>query len=223
MAGMNAHLKINKKDPFILKRSDAYIGVLIDDLISKGTNEPYRMFTSRAEFRTLLRQDNADLRLTKLSHQLGFASDIRMRKVEEKTKQVANIKTILSNQTIVPDEVNEFLARINSMVITEKQKASKLILRPNISLQEVINNCAELKMKLADQEIDHLEQAEIQVKYERYIEKEKEIVERMLTLENKMIPANFDYDKLSALSIEALQKFKKIRPCFEEFYLDRRH
>ena len=212
MAGMNAHLKINKKDPFILKRSDAYIGVLIDDLISKGTNEPYRMFTSRAEFRTLLRQDNADLRLTKLSHQLGFASDIRMRKVEEKTKQVANIKTILSNQTIVPDEVNEFLARINSMVITEKQKASKLILRPNISLQEVINNCAELKMKLADQEIDHLEQAEIQVKYERYIEKEKEIVERMLTLENKMIPANFDYDKLSALSIEALQKFKKIRP-----------
>ena len=212
MAGINAHLKITHQSPLILKRSDAYIGVLIDDLISKGTNEPYRMFTSRAEFRTLLRQDNADLRLTALSNQLGFASVDRMRKVEEKLNQVANIKTILTNQTVVPDEVNSFLSSIDSMVISEKQKASKLLLRPNISLQQVVDNCAELKEKLADKEIDHLEQAEIQIKYERYIEKEKEIVERMLTLENKMIPDNFDYDKLSALSIEALQKFKKIRP-----------
>ena len=212
VAGMNAHLKINEKEPLILKRSDAYIGVLIDDLISKGTNEPYRMFTSRAEFRTLLRQDNADLRLTELSHKLGFASADRLRKVEEKTNEVANIKTILSNQTIIPEEVNDFLTSIDSMVITEKQKASKLLLRPNISLGQVIDNCAELKEKLIDKEVDHLEQAEIQIKYERYIEKEKEIVDRMLTLENKMIPDNFDYDKLSALSIEALQKFKKIRP-----------
>jgi tRNA uridine 5-carboxymethylaminomethyl modification enzyme len=212
MAGMNAHLKINEKEPLILKRSDAYIGVLIDDLISKGTNEPYRMFTSRAEFRTLLRQDNADLRLTELSHKLGFASADRLRKVEEKTNEVANIKTILSNQTIIPEEVNSFLTSIESMEITEKQKASKLLLRPNISLNQVIENCAELKEKLKDKEVDHLEQAEIQIKYERYIEKEKEIVERMLTLENKMIPDNFDYDKLVALSIEALQKFKKIRP-----------
>ena len=212
MAGMNAHLKINDKEPLILKRSDAYIGVLIDDLISKGTNEPYRMFTSRAEFRTLLRQDNADLRLTELSHKLGFASADRLRKVEEKTNQVANIKTILSNQTIIPEEVNGFLTSIDSMEITEKQKASKLLLRPNISLNQVIENCAELKEKLIDKEVDHLEQAEIQIKYERYIEKEKEIVERMLTLENKMIPDNFEYDKLVALSIEALQKFKKIRP-----------
>jgi len=212
MAGMNAHLKINEKEAFVLKRSDAYIGVLIDDLISKGTNEPYRMFTSRAEFRTLLRQDNADLRLTELSHQLGFASGDRLRKVEEKTNQVANIKNILANQTIIPEEVNGFLTSIDSMVITEKQKASKLLLRPNISLNQVIENCAEIKEKLAGKEIDHLEQAEIQIKYERYIEKEKEIVERMLTLENKLIPDTFDYDKLSALSIEALQKFKKIRP-----------
>ncbi len=212
MAGINAHLKINEKEPLILKRSDAYIGVLIDDLISKGTNEPYRMFTSRAEFRTLLRQDNADLRLTELSHKLGFASADRLRKVEEKTNEVANIKTILSNQTIIPEEVNDFLTSIDSMVITEKQKASKLLLRPNISLGQVIDNCAELKEKLIDKEVDHLEQAEIQIKYERYIEKEKEIVDRMLTLENKMIPDNFDYDKLVALSIEALQKFKKIRP-----------
>jgi tRNA uridine 5-carboxymethylaminomethyl modification enzyme len=212
MAGINAHLKITNQSPLILKRSDAYIGVLIDDLISKGTNEPYRMFTSRAEFRTLLRQDNADLRLTELSYNLGFASADRMRKVEEKTNEVANIKTILSNQTIIPDEVNGFLTSIDSMVITEKQKASKLLLRPNINLGQVIENCAELQEKLVDKEVDHLEQAEIQIKYERYIEKEKEIVERMLTLENKMIPVNFDYDKLSALSIEALQKFKKIRP-----------
>ena len=212
MAGINAHLKITNQSPLILKRSDAYIGVLIDDLISKGTNEPYRMFTSRAEFRTLLRQDNADLRLTELSYNLGFASAVRMRKVEEKTNEVANIKTILSNQTIIPDEVNGFLNSIDSMVITEKQKASKLLLRPNINLGQVIENCAELQEKLVDKEVDHLEQAEIQIKYERYIEKEKEIVERMLTLENKMIPNNFDYDKLSALSIEALQKFKKIRP-----------
>ena len=212
MAGMNAHLKINEKEPLILKRSDAYIGVLIDDLISKGTNEPYRMFTSRAEFRTLLRPDNDDLILTELSHKLGFASADRLRKVEEKTNEVANIKTILSNQTIIPEEVNSFLTSIDSMEITEKQKASKLLLRPNISLNQVIENCAELKEKLIDKEVDHLEQAEIQIKYERYIEKEKEIVERMLTLENKMIPDNFDYDKLVALSIEALQKFKKIRP-----------
>ena len=212
MAGINAHLKINDKAPLILKRSDAYIGVLIDDLISKGTNEPYRMFTSRAEFRTLLRQDNADLRLTELSHQLGFASAERLHKVEEKTNQVNSIKALLANHNILPEEVNEFLSGVDSMTITEKQKASKLLLRPNVSLHQIIENSRALKEILKDKELDHLEQAEIQIKYERYIEKEKEIVERMMTLENKMIPENFDYDKLSALSIEALQKFKKVRP-----------
>ena len=212
MAGINAHLKINDKAPLILKRSDAYIGVLIDDLISKGTNEPYRMFTSRAEFRTLLRQDNADLRLTELSHQLGFASLERLHKVEEKTNQVNSIKALLANHNILPEEVNEFLSGVDSMTITEKQKASKLLLRPNVSLHQIIENSTALKEILKDKELDHLEQAEIQIKYERYIEKEKEIVERMMTLENKMIPENFDYDKLSALSIEALQKFKKVRP-----------
>ena len=212
MAGINAHLKINEKAPLILKRSDAYIGVLIDDLISKGTNEPYRMFTSRAEFRTLLRQDNADLRLTELSHQIGFASKERLRKVEEKTNQVNDIKNILSSQNVLPEQINGLLSSVDSMVISEKQKASKLLLRPNISLIQITENCVELKEKLKHKEADHLEQAEIQIKYERYIEKEKEIVDRMLTLENKMIPENFDYDKLSALSIEALQKFKKVRP-----------
>jgi tRNA uridine 5-carboxymethylaminomethyl modification enzyme len=212
MAGMNAHLKINHKEALILQRSDAYIGVLIDDLIGKGTNEPYRMFTSRAEFRTLLRQDNADLRLTELSHKLGLASDTRMRRVEEKQKNVAEIRQILNAHSIEPDEINAFLTEIESAPLVEKQKAAKLVLRPNISLQQILNNSVALQTKIAHQEVEFIEQAEIQVKYERYIEKEKEIVDRMATLENQLIPDNFDYDKVSALSIEALQKFKKIRP-----------
>lgn len=212
MAGMNAHLKITHKEPLILQRSDAYIGVLIDDLIGKGTNEPYRMFTSRAEFRTLLRQDNADLRLTELSYKLGLASDTRMRRVEEKQKNVAEIRQILNTHSIEPDEINAFLTEIESAPLIEKQKAAKLVLRPNISLQQILANSEALNEKLVHQETEFIEQAEIQVKYERYIEKEKEIVDRMATLENQLIPDNFDYDKVSALSIEALQKFKKIRP-----------
>jgi len=212
MAGINAHLKINHKEALILQRSDAYIGVLIDDLIGKGTNEPYRMFTSRAEFRTLLRQDNADLRLTELSHKLGLASDTRMRRVEEKQKNVAEIRQILNAHSIEPEEINAFLTEIESAPLVEKQKAAKLVLRPNISLQQILENSAALQTKLANQEVEFIEQAEIQVKYERYIEKEKEIVDRMANLENQMIPDSFDYDKVAALSIEALQKFKKIRP-----------
>lgn len=212
VAGINAHLKINHKEALILQRSDAYIGVLIDDLIGKGTNEPYRMFTSRAEFRTLLRQDNADLRLTELSHKLGLASDTRMRRVEEKQKNVAEIRQILNAHSIEPEEINAFLTEIESAPLVEKQKAAKLVLRPNISLQQILDNSAALQTKLANQEVEFIEQAEIQVKYERYIEKEKEIVDRMANLENQMIPDSFDYDKVAALSIEALQKFKKIRP-----------
>ena len=212
MAGMNAHLKITHKEPLILQRSDAYIGVLIDDLIGKGTNEPYRMFTSRAEFRTLLRQDNADLRLTELSYKLGLASDTRMRRVEEKQQNVAEIRQILNTHSIEPDEINAFLTEIESAPLIEKQKAAKLVLRPNIRFQQILANSEALNEKLVHQEMEFIEQAEIQVKYERYIEKEKEIVDRMATLENQLIPDNFDYDKVSALSIEALQKFKKIRP-----------
>ncbi|MEY4458836.1 MAG: tRNA uridine-5-carboxymethylaminomethyl(34) synthesis enzyme MnmG [Bacteroidota bacterium] len=212
MAGMNAHLKINHKAPLILQRSDAYIGVLIDDLISKGTNEPYRMFTSRAEFRTLLRQDNADLRLTELSYNLGLASIERMRKVQDKNNHVAEIKNILNTHSIEPAEINTFLGTIDSAPMSEKQKAAKLVLRPNISLQQIMEHSVSLNEKLQGNNPDYLEQAEIQVKYERYIEKEKEIVERMSALENKIIPDNFDYDKVAALSIEAMQKFKKIRP-----------
>jgi tRNA uridine 5-carboxymethylaminomethyl modification enzyme len=212
MAGMNAHLKINNHPPLILQRSEAYIGVLIDDLISKGTEEPYRMFTSRAEFRTLLRQDNADLRLTEMSYKLGLAKEERMRRVEEKTKQVTEIKNVLNTESIEPETINAFLTDIDSATITEKQKASKLLLRPNISLQQILSNNELLKDKVIAFDTECLEQAEIQIKYERYIEKEKEIVERMATLENKLIPTNFDYDKIAAISIEARQKFKKIRP-----------
>ncbi|MEK0422559.1 MAG: hypothetical protein RLZ95_469 [Bacteroidota bacterium] len=212
MAGMNAHLKITHQAPFILNRSDAYIGVLIDDLIGKGTNEPYRMFTSRAEFRTLLRQDNADLRLTEIGYKLGLAKEERMRRVELKNNEVADIKNILLNHAIEPSEINEFLTSVDSAALNEKQKAAKLVLRPNISLQQILENCVSLKNILNHKETEFLEQAEIQVKYERYIEKEKEIVDRMASLENLVIPENFDYDKVAALSIEALQKFKKIRP-----------
>jgi tRNA uridine 5-carboxymethylaminomethyl modification enzyme len=212
MAGMNAHLKINNQPPLILQRSEAYIGVLIDDLISKGTEEPYRMFTSRAEFRTLLRQDNADLRLTEMSYKLGLAKEVRMRRVEEKTKQVTEIKNVLDTESIAPEIINAFLTDIDSATISEKQKASKLLLRPNISLQQILSNNELLRDKMNAFDKECLEQAEIQIKYERYIEKEKEIVERMATLENKLIPTNFDYDKIAAISIEARQKFKKIRP-----------
>jgi tRNA uridine 5-carboxymethylaminomethyl modification enzyme len=212
MAGINAHLKINNQPPLILQRSEAYIGVLIDDLISKGTEEPYRMFTSRAEFRTLLRQDNADLRLTEMSYKLGLAKEERMRRVEEKTKQVTEIKNVLNTESIEPETINAFLTDIDSATITEKQKASKLLLRPNISLQQILSNNELLNDKVITFDTECLEQAEIQIKYERYIEKEKEIVERMATLENKLIPTNFDYDKIAAISIEARQKFKKIRP-----------
>jgi tRNA uridine 5-carboxymethylaminomethyl modification enzyme len=212
MAGMNAHLKITHQAPFILHRSDAYIGVLIDDLIGKGTNEPYRMFTSRAEFRTLLRQDNADLRLTEMSYKLGLAKEERMHRVDLKNKEVADIKNILASQSIEPSDINEFLTSIDSATLNEKQKAAKLVLRPNISLQQIIDNSESLSEALKEKEIEFLEQAEIQIKYERYIEKEKEIVDRMASLENLVIPENFDYDKVAALSIEALQKFKKIRP-----------
>jgi tRNA uridine 5-carboxymethylaminomethyl modification enzyme len=212
MAGINAHLKITNKAPFVLQRSDAYIGVLIDDLIGKGTNEPYRMFTSRAEFRTLLRQDNADLRLTEMGYKLGLAKEERMRRVDLKNNEVASIKNILATHSIEPNEINEFLIANDSAALNEKQKASKLVLRPNISLQQIVDNSNTLQEILKDKEVEFLEQAEIQIKYERYIEKEKEIVERMASLENLIIPENFNYDGVAALSIEALQKFKKIRP-----------
>ncbi len=212
IAGINAHQKAKHLEPFILKRSEAYIGVLVDDLINKGTDEPYRMFTSRAEFRTLLRQDNADLRLTEKSYQIGLASQERMRAVEQKISEVNQVKIILNNFSIEPAEINTYLNSIKSAPIQEKQKAAKVILRPNISLDDLKSTIPTLQNTLNDISDDALLQAEIQIKYERYIEKEQQLVDKMSDLENMVIPVNFDYDKLNALSNEALQKMKKIKP-----------
>jgi len=212
MAGINAHQKSRELDPVILQRSEAYIGVLIDDLISKGTDEPYRMFTSRAEFRTLLRQDNADLRLTELSYRLGLASQDRMDKVISKRNNVTAIKKILLELNVEPDQINPYFEKIGSALITEKQKAAKIILRPNVDLGSLANYIPALKEALSSFDQDSLEQSEIQIKYERYIEKEQEIATRMSQMENTQIPDTFDYDRVAALSNEALQKFKRIRP-----------
>jgi tRNA uridine 5-carboxymethylaminomethyl modification enzyme len=212
MAGINAHQKVNELEPLILKRSEAYIGVLIDDLISKGTNEPYRMFTSRAEFRTLLRQDNADLRLTELSYKLGLASQERIEKVKIKKESVEEIKSLLNNFPITPEEINSFFENRSSSLISEKQKAAKILLRPEIELTDLMNALPTLQKELSTFSKDALEQASIQIKYDVYIEKEKELVERMGQLENLMIPESFDYKKIIALGNEAREKLSKVKP-----------
>jgi tRNA uridine 5-carboxymethylaminomethyl modification enzyme len=212
MAGINAHQKIHQLDPLILKRSEAYIGVLIDDLISKGTEEPYRMFTSRAEFRTLLRQDNADLRLTELSYRLGLASQERMQKTVDKKKGVENIKTTLNHLSLEPEESANYLLGKNSAPLLQKQKATQVLLRPNIDLLSMAKAIPRIHHALSTFGEDIIEQAEIQIKYDVYIEKEKELVNKMAQLEDLLIPDNFNYDRISSLSNEALQKFKKIKP-----------
>ncbi len=212
MAGINAHLKVKEKAPFILKRSEAYIGVLIDDLISKGTKEPYRMFTSRAEFRTLLRQDNADLRLTGLSHQIGLASNQRMDKVNQKITGIDAIKKILHEISVEPAEINNWFDAISSSRITEKQKADKILLRPMVELDELAKALPRLEEALRPYEKETIEQAAIQIKYDVYIEKERELVNRMAQLEDLEIPETFDYKRLASLGNEAREKLSKGRP-----------
>lgn len=212
MAGINAHQKINNLEPVVLGRSEAYIGVLIDDLISKGTEEPYRMFTSRAEFRTLLRQDNADLRLTEKSHALGLASADRLQAVNIKKADVKSISAILNDFSISPVEAEPFLSERGLSPMLQKQKASSLLLRPSISINIISKGIPTLMEKLAPYGPHSLEQAEIQLKYDVYIKKEKELVKRISQLEQLAIPETFNYDRVSALSTEALMKFKKIRP-----------
>jgi tRNA uridine 5-carboxymethylaminomethyl modification enzyme len=212
MAGINAHLKIRGEAPFILKRSEAYIGVLIDDLISKGTQEPYRMFTSRAEYRTLLRQDNADLRLTEISYRMGLASQERMEKVLQKKNEVAEIKDLFKKTSIEPVEINPFFESINSSPIVEKQKLEKIILRPNLELSTLSANLPKLKETFQSFSEDALEQAQIQTKYQVYIDKEKELVSRMQQMEDLPIPSNFNYLKIQALGAEAREKLAKIKP-----------
>jgi tRNA uridine 5-carboxymethylaminomethyl modification enzyme len=212
MAGINAHRAAKNLAPVVLKRSEAYIGVLIDDLISKGTQEPYRMFTSRAEFRTLLRQDNADLRLTELSHSWGLANTERNSVVLAKKKEVEEIKKTLASLSLEPQEINGWLASLNAAPIAEKQKAQKILLRPDVSLQDFARAVEKVGAALVKYNAGSIEQASIQIKYEVYIEKERELVQRMAQLEELEIPDSFDYLKLSSLGNEAREKLIKIKP-----------
>ena len=212
MAGINAHQRVNNLEPLVLKRSEAYIGVLIDDLINKGTDEPYRMFTSRAEFRTLLRQDNADTRLTEISYRLGLASQERMDKVRAKSDSFILAKEALGKISLDPDEINPLLETMNSAVIVTKQKAVQILLRPNIALSDMLSSVPALQNALKEFDRETLEQVEILTKYETYIDKERELVSKMSQLEDLLIPEKFNYDKLVSLSNEARQKFSKIRP-----------
>ena len=213
MAGINAHLSINNKQAFVLNRDQAYIGVLIDDLITKGTEEPYRMFTSRAEFRMLLRQDNADIRLTQLSHNIGLASNDRLSIVNSKINNTNKFIDFISNLSVKPDEINPLLSNKNSKEISQSMKLRKLYSRPNVvkedvSKLEAISNYV-LENNIND---DVFEQAEIQIKYSGYIDKEKANAEKLNNLENIKVPDGFDYSKLKALSSEAKSKLEEIQP-----------
>jgi len=211
IAGMNAHLRVRNEKPFVLKRNEAYIGVLIDDLINKGTLEPYRMFTSRAEFRTILRQDNADMRLTEKSYRLGFASQERMDRVLTKQTELINIKKLLNSIQVEPQEVNELLQHIENSPIAEKQKLDKLLLRPDIHL-DIFKKIPRLSNLFDIFSQEALQQAEIQIKYQVYIAKENELVGRMKQMEDLIIPDQFDYKKIQALSTEAREKLNRIKP-----------
>ncbi|WP_115375708.1 tRNA uridine-5-carboxymethylaminomethyl(34) synthesis enzyme MnmG [Adhaeribacter pallidiroseus] len=212
MAGINAHNKIHEKDSFILKRSEAYIGVLIDDLVNKGTEEPYRMFTSRAEHRILLRQDNADIRLTKKGYDLGLASQERLDQVNRKISETQEIIDYLNNKSVEPAEINAILQRLNSAPITEKAKAGNLIKRPNVDINHIMEAVPVAKTYLSKYLPDSIEQASIAVKYASYIDKEHQMASRIEELENYIIKERLDYKNMSALSKEAREKLLKINP-----------
>ncbi|SHI67777.1 tRNA uridine 5-carboxymethylaminomethyl modification enzyme [Mesonia phycicola] len=213
MAGINAALKVQEKEEFILSRDEAYIGVLVDDLITKGTEEPYRMFTSRAEYRTLLRQDNADFRLTQKSFDIGLASEKRLHRMNEKLNASEKFVNFFKETSVSPEEANEVLAAKNSAPVKQSGKMFKLFARPQITMDDVRNFKA-VESYISENNLDEevLEQTEIQVKYSGYITKERNNADKLHRLENLKIPANFDYSKLKSMSLEAREKLNKIQP-----------
>jgi len=211
MAGINAHRKVKGEDPIILSRSEAYIGVLIDDLVTKGTDEPYRMFTSRAEYRILLRQDNADLRLTQMGREIGLVDDKRMNRLDEKIKNTKKALSYFEKESISPEEINPVLENNNSSTIKQKNKIGKILSRPQIKFADLLK-VESVKEKTQNISQEGIEQAEIQIKYNGYIEREKETVMKMNKLEGIRIPKAFDYSKLNAISSESREKLNHIKP-----------
>lgn len=212
MAGINASLQVQNKDPFILDRAEAYIGVLIDDLITKGTDEPYRMFTSRAEYRILLRQDNADMRLTEKGYKIGLAGDERMKRLETKKSNIIELEKILKRESVAPETINPILGEKGTAPIKHAYKLDKILLRPQIQLSDIegVNNISVGFSQFSEEE---KEEVQIRIKYEGYIEKEKEHVEKMRKLEHIQIHSDFDYDQVSSLSNEGREKLKNLQPA----------
>ena len=212
MTGINAHLKINEKKPFVLQRHEAYIGVLIDDLVTKGTDEPYRMFTSRSEYRLLLRQDNADVRLTPLSHSIGLAKQNRLDLVNTKIANYNSLIKYFKNNSAEPTEINPYLESSNSAPLSQKTRWFNVLSRPDISILGLANSSTTLKSVIGDMDFDSVMQAEILMKYEGYIERERENAEKVSKLDNYKIKENFDYKSVNSLSLEAKDKLSKLRP-----------
>lgn len=212
MAGINAHLYTQEKEPLVLSRDEAYIGVLIDDLINKGTDEPYRMFTSRAEYRILLRQDNADLRLTEKSYQLGLADEERYQRVLDKKEKSAEILELLKTTSITPEEINEYLQKIGSAELGQKTKLDKIISRPHVNIEDLMKEVESVNHLLKDYDPEFTEQAEINIKYEGYIQREKDMADKLRRLDDVKLPEKIDYASMQSLSIEARDKLNKLKP-----------
>lgn len=212
MAGINAARKVQEAEPFILKRNEAYIGVLIDDLVTKGTQEPYRMFTSRAEYRTLLRQDNADLRLTEMGYNIGLASQERYDNMLAKKEAVEKVINVLEQVSVSPEDVNPYLTTVESAELKQKNKAMQILLRPGVSLSGLIAHSSDLQNALESVIPDYLSQAEIQAKYAGYIKKEEELAAKMMRMDDILIPETFDYQLISSLSAEGREKMARLKP-----------